>query len=475
MTTGEDSVQSREAPLMARAQILVIDDEPLMREFLEETLVRGGYEVVQVADGSAGLAEIGGNSYDLVITDLKMPGIDGLTLLKKALKLQPDMAVIIMTAYASVETAVQALKAGAADYIMKPFTPDEIEHVVKKALYERRLENENRYLRSEIEQGFNFQELVGSSPAMVAIYEQIKKISQSKASVLIRGDSGTGKELIARAVHYNSPRRDKPFIKINCAALTPTLLESELFGHEKGSFTHAVTRKIGRFELADEGTLLLDEIGEMDPNLQSKLLRVLQEKEFERVGGTKPIKVDTRIISTTNRNLERAIEEGRFREDLYFRLNVIPVKIPSLWERKEDVPALAHHFLKKYSLENSKSIEIIHADAMMILMRHSWPGNVRELENCIERAVVLCEGDTLSPGYFAFPVQQPRTTHTDGVYLPENITVSEAERILILHTLKKCGNNKTRTAEILDISVRTLRNKLKEYQGAGLLENAQNN
>jgi len=460
---------------MARAQILVIDDEPLMREFLEETLVRSGYGVVPVADGTVGLAEIRNNSYDLVITDLKMPGIDGLTLLEETVKNQPDMAVVIMTAYASVETAVKALKAGAVDYIMKPFTPDEIEHVVRKALYERRLENENRYLRSEIEQGFNFQEMVGSSPAMVAIYDQIKKISQSKASVLIRGDSGTGKELIARAIHYNSPRRDKAFIKINCAALTPTLLESELFGHEKGSFTHAVNKKIGRFELADEGTLLLDEIGEMDPNLQSKLLRVLQEKEFERVGGTKPIKVDTRIISTTNRNLEKAIEEGRFREDLYFRLNVIPIKIPPLWERKEDIPALAHHFLKKYNLENRNSIEKIHEDAMMILMGHSWPGNVRELENCIERAVVLCEGDTLTPGFFAFPVQQSRSVDRDGVYLPENSTVSDAERILIMHTLKKCGNNKTRTAEILDISVRTLRNKLKEYQANGLLEDSQKN
>jgi DNA-binding NtrC family response regulator len=335
---------------MARAQILVIDDEPLMRDFLEETLVRAGYGIATAADGTAGLEEIRNNAYDLVITDMKMPGLDGLALLEETKKSQPDTVVIIMTAYASVETAVQALKAGAADYIMKPFTPDEIEHVLKKVLYERKLENENRYLRSEIEQGFNFQEMVGSSPAMVAIYDQVKKISQSKASVLIGGESGTGKELIARAIHYSSPRTDRPFIKMNCSALTPSLLESELFGHEKGSFTHAINKKIGRFELADEGTLLLDEIGEMDPSLQSKLLRVLQEKEFERVGGTRPIRVDTRIISTTNRDLEKAIEEGRFREDLYFRLNVIPIKIPPLSERKEDIPALANHFLRKYNL-----------------------------------------------------------------------------------------------------------------------------
>ncbi len=457
---------------MARAQILVIDDEPLMRDFLEETLIRAGYGVVIAADGNAGLAEIRNNAYDLVITDLKMPGLDGLALLAQTKKNQPDIAVIIMTAYASVETAVQALKAGAADYIMKPFTPDEIEHVVRKCLYKRKLENENRYLRSEIEQGFSFQEMVGSSPAMVAVYDQIKKISQSRASVLIRGESGTGKELIARAIHYSSPRRDKPFIKINCAALAPTLLESELFGHEKGSFTHAINKKVGRFELADEGTLLLDEIGEMDPGLQSKLLRVLQEKEFERVGGTKPIKVDARIISTTNRDLERAIAEGRFREDLYFRLNVIPVKILPLRDRKEDVPALAQHFLKKYNHENSKNVKKIHPDAMRLLMGHSWPGNVRELENCIERAVVLCAGDTVTPDYFAFPVHRPRAVSADGLYLPENVTVAEAERLLILHTLKKCDNNKTRTAEILDISVRTLRNKFKEYREEGLLEDS---
>ncbi len=454
---------------MARAHILVIDDEPIMRDFLEETLVRAGYEVVPVTDGVAGLAEIRNNSYDLIITDMRMPGLDGLALLEQTKKMQSDTAVMIMTAYAYVETAVKALKAGAADYIMKPFTPDEIEHVVKKALYERKLENENRYLRAEIEQGFNFQEMVGSSAAMLAIYDQIKKISQSKASVLLRGESGTGKELIARAIHYSSPRRDKPFIKINCAALAPTLLESELFGHEKGSFTHAINKKIGRFELADEGTLLLDEISEMDPGLQSKLLRVLQEKEFERVGGTKPIKVDTRIISTTNRNLEKAIEEGRFREDLYFRLNVIPIKIPPLRERKEDIPALAQHFLKKCGVENNKNLKKIHNDAMMMLMGHSWPGNVRELENCIERAVVLCTGDTIASDSFSFSVKAPRPPSGDGIYLPENATVGEAERILILHTLKKCDNNKTKTAEILDISVRTLRNKLKEYQVAGLL------
>ncbi|MBI5119253.1 sigma-54-dependent Fis family transcriptional regulator [Candidatus Poribacteria bacterium] len=457
---------------MARAQILVIDDEPIMRDFLEEALVRSGYEIVAVADGTAGLAEIRNNSYDLVITDMKMPGLDGLALLEQTKKMQLDTAVIIMTAYASVETAVKALKAGAADYIMKPFTPDEIEHVVKKAIYERRLENENRYLRSEIEQGFNFQEMVGSSAGMVAIYDQIKKISQSKASVLIRGESGTGKELIARAIHYSSPRRDKPFIKINCAALAPTLLESELFGHEKGSFTHAINKKIGRFELADEGTLLLDEISEMEPGLQSKLLRVLQEKEFERVGGTKPIKVDARIISTTNRNLEKAIEEGRFREDLYFRLNVIPIRIPPLRERKEDLPALAQHFLKKCTLENNKNAKKIHNDAMMQLMTHSWPGNVRELENCMERAVVLCSGDTVTSDFFSFSARAHHAPAGDGVYLPENVTVGDAERILILHTLKKHDNNKTRTADILDISVRTLRNKLKEYQIAGLLDDS---
>jgi DNA-binding NtrC family response regulator len=432
--------------------------------------VRSGFGVVTASDGTTGLGEIKSNAYDLVITDIRMPGVDGIGLLEETKKLQPDMAVIMMTAYASVETAVEALRLGASDYIMKPFTPEKVERVVETILKERKLECVNRYLRSEIEEDFNFDEMVGSSEAMIAIYEQIKKISQSKASVLISGESGTGKELIARAIHNSSPRRDKPFIKINCAALSPALLESELFGHEKGSFTHAINKKIGRFELADEGALLLDEIGEMDLGLQSKLLRVLQEREFERVGGTKPIRVDTRIISTTNRDLEGAIEEDRFREDLFFRLNVIPMNIPPLRDRKEDIPALTKHFLNKYNVENNKSIKDIHPDALMMLMGHTWPGNVRELENCIERAIVLCSGDAITPDFFAFPTQKPRPEVGDGVFLPQNITVGEAERILILDTLKRHGNNKTRTAKILDISVRTLRNKLKEYQMGGVLE-----
>jgi DNA-binding NtrC family response regulator len=458
---------------MARAQILVIDDEPLMRDFLEETLLRAGYGVVTASDGVAGLGEVRGNSYDLVITDIKMPGIDGIGLLEEVRKIQPDLVVILMTAYASVETAVQALKLGAADYIMKPFAPEKIERVVETALKELKLENVNRYLRSEIEQDFNFEEMVGASAEMVPIYDQIRKISQSKASVLIRGESGTGKELIARAIHNSSPRRDKPFIKINCAALAPTLLESELFGHEKGSFTHAINKKIGRFELADEGALLLDEIGEMELGLQSKLLRVIQEKEFERVGGTKPIKVDTRIISTTNRDLEKAIEERRFREDLYFRLNVIPIKLPPLRERKEDIPALVQHFLRKYSIENKKNVKNVHPDAMMTFMSHSWPGNIRELENSIERAVVLCSGDTITPDFFAFAAQRARPRSGEGIFMPKNITVGEAERILILHTLKENANNKTKSAKVLDISVRTLRNKLKEYQAAGVSNDGQ--
>jgi len=455
---------------MARAQILVIDDEPLMRDFLEETLLRAGYGVETASDGTTGLGEVRSGAYDLIISDIRMPGVDGIALLEETKKTQPAMVVIMMTAYASVETAVHALKLGAADYIMKPFTPEKVERVVETALNELKLENVNRYLRSEIEQDFNFEEMIGASPAMVAIYDQIKKVSQSKASVLIRGESGTGKELIARAIHNSGPRRDKPFIKINCAALAPTLLESELFGHEKGSFTHAINKRIGRFELADEGALLLDEIGEMELGLQSKLLRVIQEKEFERVGGTKPIKVDTRIISTTNRDLEKDIEENRFREDLYFRLNVIPIKLPPLRERKEDVPSLVQHFLKKYNFENKRNIKEVHPDAMMMLMGHSWPGNVRELENCIERAVVLCSDDTITIDYFAFPMQKSRPDSGDGVFLPQDITVGEAERMLILHTLKKHRNNKTKTAKILDISVRTLRNKLKEYQATGVME-----
>lgn len=456
---------------MSGAHILVIDDEPLMRDFLAETLTRGGCAVQTANNGSAGLEQLREHSFDLVITDMKMPGMDGLEVLDQARQLQPDVAVVLMTAYASVESAVRALKSGAVDYIMKPFTPDEIEHVVSRAVRQRRLERENQYLREVVSAPYDFQQMIGASPQMAKIYDEVKRVAASRASVLVRGESGVGKELIARAIHFHSPRAEGPFIKVNCAALAPGLLESELFGHEKGAFTHAISKKIGRFELADEGTLLLDEITELDPGLQSKLLRVLQEREFERVGGTKPIQVDVRIVSTSNRDLETTIADGTFREDLFFRLNVVPIHLPPLRERLEDLPLLVDHFVKRYGAENGRPLAHVPRETHDHLQQHHWPGNVRELQNAIERAVVLTDGDTLGPELFPFSrMKRDTPSGANGVFAPVGTTVSENEQKLILKTLEAYNNNKSRTAEVLDISVRTLRNKLNEYRARGVLD-----
>ena len=448
------------------ASVLVIDDEQLMRDFVRETLTRAGYKVAVAPDGKSGMEVLENEPIELVVTDLKMPQMDGLEVLRQVKTKFPGVNVVVMTAYATVETAVSALKAGAIDYIMKPFTPDEIEVVAEKALEHRRLQEENLYLRSELKQIYNFEEMVGDSNAMTAVYEQIRKVATSRATVLICGETGTGKELVARAIHYASPRRDKPFIKINCAALSAGLLESELFGHEKGSFTGAHQKKIGRFELANQGTLLLDEISEMNADLQAKLLRVLQEREFERVGGSTPIGVDTRIVSTTNRNLREAVESGAFREDLFFRLNVVPIHLPPLRERKDDIPPLVDHFLRKFSRENGRPVDRVSPEAMKMLLEHHWPGNVRELENCVERAVVLGEDTILRREHFSFGPAPARNASVDGLIVPHGSTVDEAARMLIEDTLAQCNDNRTRAARSLGISVRTLRNKLREYAEA---------
>ena len=445
------------------ASVLVIDDEQLMRDFVKETLSRAGYKVVVAPDGKSGMEILEKEPIDLVVTDLKMSQMDGLEVLRQVKARLPGVSVVVMTAYATVETAVRALKDGAVDYIMKPFTPDEIEVVAEKALEHMRLREENLYLRAELKEIYNFEQMVGDSEPMRAIYEQIRKVAPSRATVLICGETGTGKELVARAIHYTSPRRNKPFIKINCAALSAGLLESELFGHEKGSFTGAHQRKIGRFELANEGTLLLDEISEMNADLQAKFLRVLQEREFERVGGSTPIGVDTRIVSTTNRNLRESVESGAFREDLFFRLNVVPIHLPPLRARREDIPLLVDHFLRKFARENGGRIEGVSPDAMNMLVEHSWPGNVRELENCMERAVVLSDNKVLLREHFSFGPVPVRKVQDGGVMIPHGSTVGDAARMLIEDTLTRCNNNRTHAAKSLGISVRTLRNKLSEY------------
>jgi len=443
-------------------KILVVDDDSLLRDFLSETLNSSGYWVDLASTGEEALQKIRGEDYDIILSDVRMPNMDGMELLKTTRESLPDAKVVMMTAYGTVQNAVEVMKLGAFDYVMKPFSIDEIELVLKRALEHKQLLLENKLLRTEVIGRYRFDNIVGKSPQMQKIFELVETVANTKATVLITGESGTGKELIAKAIHYNSSRREGPFIRINCAALPEGLVESELFGHEKGSFTGAIRQSRGRFELADRGTLLLDEISEISLHLQGKLLRVLQEREFERVGSGIPIQVDVRIIATSNRNLNRLIEQEKFREDLFYRLNVVPIHISPLNERKEDIPALTQHFLKKYNLENNRQITGISQKVYEMFLGYSWPGNVRELENYIERAVVTAKGKILTPGDF------PKELVFGRIKLPsEEIevgsTIYEAEQRLILKTLKAHGGNRTKAAEILGISTRTLRNKLYEY------------
>ncbi|MGB9629808.1 MAG: sigma-54-dependent transcriptional regulator, partial [Thermodesulfobacteriota bacterium] len=372
-------------------RILVVDDEEIVCESCKRILEEEGYEVEIALSGEEALHKMKENSYDIVITDLKMPGMDGMEVLKNIRKDYPDTIVIMITGFATVETAVESMKLGAFDYIPKPFTPDEVSIVVKKAIDQKTLLLENIYLRQELQEKYGFHNIIGKSKKMQEIYRVIVKVAPTDSTVLIYGQSGTGKELIARAIHFNSPRRDKPFVPVDCAVLAENLLESELFGHVRGSFTGAVTTKPGLFEVADGGTVFLDEVGNISLGIQAKLLRVLQEKEFTPVGGTKPKKVDIRLISATNKDLEKMIKEGTFREDLYYRLNFVPIHLPPLKERQEDIPLLSVHFLKKFSEEMGKSIKGFTPEAMEKLMKYSWPGNVRELENMIGRTVVMID------------------------------------------------------------------------------------
>jgi len=446
------------------SRILVIDDEDLMREYVEETLIRAGYKVEVASGGEDGLKRHLEAPFDIIVTDLKMTPVDGLAVVQRALEADASTQCIVMTAYGTIETAVEAMKAGAEDYILKPFTPDELELAIARLIEKSRLSEENRYLRSQVNAGFHFHAMIGKSKSMKSVYEQIEKVAKSKSTVFIRGESGTGKELVARAVHFLGDRKDQPFVKVNCAALSAGLLESELFGHEKGAFTGALERKIGRFELADQGSILLDEVSEIGSELQPKLLRALQEREIDRVGGMHSIPIDTRIIATSNRDLEEAVGDGRFREDLFFRLNVIPIQLPPLRERREDIPLLIKHFVEYFCQENGRSTMEVDKPLLKVMREYDWPGNVRELQNSIERAVVLASGDTLGVDDFVLAGLE-RSSSGTGDGLTAGMSVAQMEKELILKTLDKCGQNRTRAAEMLDISVRTLRNKLKEYRG----------
>jgi two-component system, NtrC family, response regulator len=452
--------------MSSKGRVIVIDDEVNAAAALETLLKEDGYEVSRAHDARTGLQILEKDEPDVVLTDLRMPGMDGLELLTRIKQIRPEIMVILMTAYGTVKTAVKAMKLGAEDYLGKPIDVEELEVVLEKVLEKKSLLVEARGLRERLEHKYRFDNLVGESPEMLAVFKTIRQVAPSAASVLLLGESGTGKELFAQALHQNSTRRSKPFVKVACAALPETLLESELFGHEKGSFTGAVYTRAGRFESADGGTLFLDEIGDISPTVQVKLLRFLEQREFERVGGNKTFKVDVRIVAATHRDLRKRVEEGSFREDLYYRLNVIEINIPPLRERPGDVPLLAQHFLAKYSAANGKEIQGLSDDVMSLLLAHPWPGNVRELENAMERAVVLANDAKLLPAHF--PTLRRTDTPSNGtsrlgVRIPGS-TLADLEREAILRTLEAVGGSTSRAASILDISARKIQYKMREYQ-----------
>jgi DNA-binding NtrC family response regulator len=452
------------------ARILVVDDQEMMRDSLAATLVREGHEVVAASDGPAAINKLQQQKVELVITDLKMPKMTGLELLSEARKIRPDVPVVLMTAFATIQTAVEAMKLGAYDYIQKPFEADEIKLLVDRTLEHTRLRLENAALRSMTE-GTEPRPLIGLCSLMQQVKHKIELVARSNATVLIRGESGTGKEVVARAIHAASPRAPRPFLAVNCAALSENLLESELFGHEKGSFTGADRLRRGRFELADGGTLFLDEISEIAPALQAKLLRVLQESAFERVGSSNTQQVDVRVIATTNRNLEQAVAEGKFRGDLFYRLNVVPIDLPPLRDRAEDVPDLCRHFLHGIARRDNSVFRHIEPDALRLLQRYPWPGNVRELQNIIERAVVLetAEGviraSTIEP-WLNHPGTLQSSTAIEGL---AGKPLADIEKQIILSTLQRFRGHRIKTASSLGIGVRTLGMKLKRWREEGEL------
>jgi two-component system response regulator PilR (NtrC family) len=451
-------------------KILVADDEKSMREFLDIMLKKEGYKVTLASNGEEVMKLIEKDIFDLALVDIRMPRQDGISVLKRIKTVSPETIVIVITAYASADTAIKAMKEGAYDYITKPFKIDEIKLIIQNALEKKRLQKENLLLKQVVRDRYHFENIIGQSSKMLGLYDLLEKVAPTKTNILITGESGTGKELVAKAIHYNSPRKDKPFVTLNCGAIPESLIESELFGHMKGAFTDAITTKKGLFEVADEGTIFLDEISELPLMMQVKLLRVLQDREFKRVGGTEDIRVDVRIISATNKDLEEAIREKQFREDLFYRLNVIQIKIPSLRERKEDIPLLASHFIKRYSEELGKQISQISPEALRILLQYDYPGNVRELQNIIERSVAL-------------ETSQELTAHNLSSYLDEQLPmkkrpldleipnegvdlekiVEDVERTLLLKALDRTKGIKKKAAELLHINFRSMRYRLEKY------------
>ncbi len=445
-------------------RILIVDDEKNIRNGLAKAMEMDGYEVLQAEDGQTGLKTVLKTDIDLVITDLRMPGLSGEELLKKVTASYPNIPVIILTGHGTVDNAVQAMRDGAYDFITKPVNLERLSLLIKRALSRRELALKHRELQAEVsrlERRRQGREMLGKSSAMVQIFQLINQVAPTKAGVLISGESGTGKELVANAIHAQSPRSNAPLIKVHCAALTESLLESELFGHEKGAFTGAAGQRKGRFELADRGTIFLDEIGEINQSVQIKILRVLQEKAFERVGGEETVTVDVRIIAATNRDLKTEVAMGRFRKDLYYRLNVVNINMPPLRERAEDIPLLAAQYLKSSAVEHAKKIEGWKPKAIAMLRSYSWPGNVRELRNVIESAVILCKGEYIDVE--DLPPQLSDGRNENNVVVPLGISMAEVEKIVIRANLNSLGGNKSRTSEILGIGRKTLHRKIHDY------------
>ena len=448
--------------------ILVVDDDLAHRTMLKKLLGGWGYDVSEADDGSSAIDAVNQKAFDLILMDIRMLKVSGIEALEQIKIINPAIPVIIMTAYASVETAVDTLKKGAYDYLTKPLDFDELQIAINRATEHNRLKKENEYLKERLGQKFDTQNMIGRSPLMVKLLETVAQVAATEATVLITGKSGTGKEMIANAIHYNSTRKDAPFIKINCAALTESLLESELFGHEKGSFTGADKRREGKFRQADGGSIFLDEVSEMSAAMQVKLLRVLQERELTRVGGAEVIAINVRVIAASNKDLKKEMEQKRFREDLFYRLNVVALQVPALHGRKEDIPLLAQHFLEMFATKNKKNIKGFTPQSMEKLVKYAWPGNVRELMNAVERAVVLSRAEYLDADELALLMaDSPNASGIEQLAVPENMLLDEVEKRSILEAINTCGGNKSEAARRLGITRKTLRKKLDKYESAG--------
>ncbi|NIR51673.1 sigma-54-dependent Fis family transcriptional regulator [candidate division KSB1 bacterium] len=450
------------------SKILIVEDDRNTLSGLVEILGEEGYEVEGVETSKKALKSLQKETFDILLTDLRMPDMNGMQLFERSLTIAPEMKTIVMTAYSSVKDAVEAMKKGVYEYLTKPLDLDELFVIIEKALGEQELQRENVELRKQVKSTYSFQNIIGKSAPMQQIFSTIVKVAKTQSTVLIRGESGTGKELVARAIHYNSPRSNKPLVEISCASFPESLLESELFGYEKGAFTGADSRKKGRFELANEGTIFLDEIGDITESVQTKLLRVLQERQITRLGGTETIDVDVRVITATNRDLEQAMDERKFRDDLFYRLNVIPITLPPLRERIEDIPLLIEHFMKKYSVQNKIPTPSLSAEALEVCMNYSWPGNVRELENAIESAIVLGEGSTILPEHIPLGGRRKALGANKVDFLKNSgetfkDKIEAVERLILQDAIEQASGNKSEAAKVLDISLRTMRYKIKKY------------